>query len=367
MKAWSGPHEGISTVSRLVVVGGLIVATACTGTSEPSLTTGNSPDPTTTTSFVATTEASAAEIDEHTAYVQEALEIIEKEFFKTEEVDWDPIREWAFNIVEDNPTTEGAHEAVEFALAALDTPHTGFMRPGATRDGQVTRRPPPSGERLDGDVGYLDLPGITDLEQAPEYAGQLRQTMEELDGSDPVCGWIFDFRESIGGSSIGDWLGLGPLVDDDLLMHFGRADGARQSVYYEDGVIRREEGDENAESSAQVPADAYVPDRLDVPIAVLISSRTDSAGEAAAITFVGRPHTRFFGEKTSGSTISSEFYEMPDGAGLRIPSGYYQDRTGREYEGGLEPDTNIEIIGDTDDHVLNAAREWLSTQQSCDT
>lgn len=148
--------------------------------------------------------------------------------------------------------------------------------------------------------------------------------------------------------------------DDD-----GDGDDDDDDVYYDDRVIRREEAGEEAESSAQVPADAYVPERLDAPIAVLISSRTDSAGEAAAIPFVGRPHTRFFGEKTSGSTISSEFYVMPDGAGLRIPSGYYQDRTGREYEDGLEPDTNIEIIRDTDDHVLNAAREWLTSQQAC--
>lgn len=344
------------------------MAAACTESSEPASTTGEIPDPSTTTSTVTTTQATATEVDEHTAYVQEALEIIEEEFFKTDEVDWEPIREWAFNIVEDNPTTEGAYEAVEFALAALDTPHTGFMRPGDDpQDGWVTRRPPPSGERLDGDVGYLDLPGITGPGEATEYAGQMRQVMEELDAQDPVCGWILDLRGSIGGVSTGDWLGLGPLVGDDLLMHFGRADGTRQSVYYEDGVIRWRGVAGDAELSERVPADAYVPDRLDVPIAVLVSSRTASAGEAVAIAFARRPHTRFFGEKTAGATISSDFPEMPDGAVMRIPSGFYQDRTGHEYEDGLEPDINIEIIRDTADHVLNAAVEWMEGTESCQT
>lgn len=320
---------------------------------------------------MATTEVTATEVDEHTGYVQEALEIIEEEFFKTDEVNWEPIREWAFNIVEDNPTTEGAYKAVEFALAALDTPHTGFMRPGDDpQDGWVTRRPPPSGERLEGDVGYLDLPGITGPGEATEYAGQMRQTMEELDAHDPVCGWILDLRESIGGSSTGDWLGLGPLVGDTLLMRFGKGSGATQSVYYEDGVIRYEDAtfsEGEAEIQERIPPDAYVPERLDVPIAVLISSRTTSAGEAVAITFAGRPHTRFFGERTAGATISSDFLEMSDGAVLRVPSGFYQDRTGHAYAQGLQPDTPVQAIRDSEDHVLEAAVEWMEGTESCQT
>ncbi len=365
MKQSSKPPRATTTFSRLLVVGCLLTIAACTESSEPTSTAAEGSDPSTTTSVIATTEATETEVDKHTAYVREALEITEASFFKTDEVDWEPIREWAFGIVEDNPSTEGAYEAVEFALAAIDTPHTGFIRPGATQDGQVTRRPPPSGERLDEDIAYLNLPGITDPEQAAEYAGQMRQTMEELDADDPVCGWILDLRESIGGSSTGDWLGLGPLVDDSLLMHFARADDARQSVYYEDGVIRWKRVSGEDGFSERIPADAYVPDRLDLPIAVLISSQTTSAGEAIAITFAGRPHTRFFGERTAGATIASELHEMHDGAVMRIPSGFYQDRTGREYEDGLEPDTHVQVIRDSEDHVLSAAHEWLTNQQPC--
>lgn len=310
----------------------------------------------------------STEADEHVAYVQQALEIIEEEFYKTDEVDWEPIREWAFNIVEDNPSTEGAHQAVDFALRALDTPHTWLERPSDHQDGEApwaSWRPAPSGERLEGDIGYLNLPGITDSDQSSEYAGQVRQSMEQLDASNPVCGWILDLRKSSGGVSGGDWLGLGPLVGDDLLMHFGKADGAAQSVYYEDGVIRYKGARGESELPARVPPGAYVPERVDLPIAVLISARTGSAGEAIAITFANRPHTRSFGEQTGGSTISSDFYEMPDGAFLRIASGLYQDQTGRGYEQGLPPDETVRAIRDSEDHVLNAAVEWLEGTESC--
>jgi len=360
----------ISSFSRVAVIAALVSVAACTASSGPTTTTGERSDPSTTTSVVATTRAMPTEADEHVAYVQQALEIIEEEFYKTDEVDWEPIREWAFNIVEDNPSTEGAHQAVDFALRALDAYHTALIRPGGMQDREPSRREPPSGERLEGDIGYLNLPGIsssTSSDQASGYAGQVRQSMEELDASDPVCGWILDIRESIGGRATGDWLGLGPLVGDNLLMHFGRADGAAQSVYYEDGVIRYKGARGEAELPARVPPGAYVPERVDRPIAVLISSRTGSAGEAIAITFADRPHTRSFGERTGGATISSEVYEMPDGAFLRIASGLYQDHNGRGYEQGLPPDEPVRAIRDSEDHVLDAAVEWLHETESCET
>ncbi len=321
----------------------------------------------TTTSIVATTQTTATEVDEHEAYVQEALEIAEELFFESDEVDWEPIREWAFGIVEDNPTTEGAHDAVDFALRSLDTPHTWLIRPGQDED-RRTRRQPPAGERLAGDLGYLDLPGITHTDQAPQYAGQIRHIMEELEAGGGVCGWVLDLRESIGGSSIGDWLGLGPLVGDELLMRFGRSSGDPTSVYYEDGVIRYEDesfSEGEGEVQERVRSDAYVPTSLDVPIAVLISSRTASAGEAIAITFAGRPDTRFFGERTGGATTSSEFHEMPDGAILRVAGGLYQDRAGHAYEDGLQPDVTVRAIRDSEDHVLDAAVEWIERTSSC--
>lgn len=326
--------------------------------------------PSTTTSTVLPTQTTSppepAE-NEHRAYVEEALDFAEETFFNTDEVDWEPIREWAYNIVEDNPSAEGAHEAVRFALAALDRFHTGFIPPSASRDRGTGSREPPSGERLEGGIGYLHLPGITLPEHAPEYVDAVRQTMEQIDSKHPVCGWVLDLRDSTGGSARGDWLALGPLVGD-LLMRFGRADGGTDAVYYEDGALRYDNPrfpERETELSWRVPAAFYVPEQVDVPIAVLISSQTGSAGEAAAITFAGRPHTRFFGEQTGGATTASEFHEMPDGAVLRVSSGLYQDRTGQGYEHGIQPDTEVRSFTESRDRVLDTAREWLAGQEGC--
>ena len=44
-----------------------------------------------------------------------------------------------------------------------------------------------------------------------------------------------------------------------------------------------------------------LPDSVqNVPVAILIDSRTASSGEAVAISFQGRAHSRFFGQHTCG-------------------------------------------------------------------
>lgn len=158
------------------------------------------------------------------------------------------------------------------------------------------------------------------------------------------------------------------IADADDARDSGKADGVTQSVYYEDGALRYEgprfpEGE--AEISWRVPDGSYVPEQVDVPVAVLIYSQRGSAGEAAAITFVGRPHTRFFGQQTGGATTATEFHEMPDGAVLRVSSGLYQDRTGQGYEHGLQPDTEVRSFTESRDRVLEMAQEWLANQRSC--
>lgn len=371
MKRRALPRKGgAAVVSRLLLAGVIAGAAACSDSADVASTTIQTSPPTTTSTVPTTQTTSPPEPteNEHRAYVEEALEFAQETFYNTDEVDWEPIREWAYSIVEDNPTVEGAHEAVRFALAALDTFHTEFLPSGPSRDRGAGSREPPSGERLKGGIGYLHLPGITLPEQAPEYVDAVRQTMEQIDSDRPVCGWVLDLRDSTGGITRGDFLALGPLVGDDLLIRFGHADGVTQSVYYEDGTLRYEDPrfpEGEAEISWRVPDGSYVSEQVDVPVAVLISSQTGSAGEAAAIAFVGRPHTRFFGQQTGGATTASEFHEMPDGAVLRVSSGLYQDRTGQEYEHGLQPDTEVRSFTESRDRVLDAARAWLTGQTGC--
>jgi carboxyl-terminal processing protease len=370
MSHWSRPRVELSGLARCAASVVVVSATACLGSADPPSTTEFRPDlvPGTT----ATTSLPAhSDTDGNVAYVEAALEFMEDTYYLGEDTNWGTLRELSLAAVKDEPSREGAYEAIQFATGALDTTHTFFVPPEADEPVSVSAREPPSGKRLDGSIGYLSLTGIEGgSEETPEYAESVRQIMKAVDGEDPVCGWVLDLRESIGGSSIGDWLALGPLVGDPLLMRAGRSAGGPTSIYYEEGRIRYEgesiSGGEEVRPES-LPPDAYIPERLDVPVAVLISSRTASAGEAIAVTFAGRPHTRFFGEQTFGATTSHESLEFPDGGLLRVASGLYQDRTGQSYEGGVMPDTQVAMIENgVEDAVLEASSTWLSDMDDCE-
>lgn len=344
------------TFTLLAFVAVLTLA-SCSGTGDTTETTDPAPPSSVTTSL----EAAAS-----VAYVEEALAFMEAAFYRSDDTDWVALREEALAIVEDDPSLDGAHQAVQHATESLDTLHTWFVHPGEEEG--ADDREPPSGERL-GDVGYLHLPGNAGGSVLTvEYATQVREIIEEIDDGDAVCGWILDLRDSLGGNSVGDWLALGPLVGDPLLMKAQRIVGGPTSVFYEDGQIRYE-GDTipggELTLTERMPPDAYVPERLDVPVALLISSRTISAGEAVAVTFANRPHTRSFGEQTAGATTTFEAHAMPDGGILRVASGLYQDHTGRDYEGGVPPDEPVPTDSDGDDAAIESALSWVTTQASC--
>ncbi len=98
-------------------------------------------------------------------------------------------------------------------------------------------------------------------------------------------------------------------------------------------------------------------------VAVLIDGGTGSSGEAIAIAFRGRPHTRFFGEHTEGVSTVNETFALSDGASMWLTIGVGADRSGKQYLDGFAPDEVIhygdKIVPDDKDPVLQAALKWL--------
>lgn len=88
---------------------------------------------------------------------------------------------------------------------------------------------------------------------------------------------------------------------------------------------------------------------------MLIGPHTASAGEAVAIALKGRPDTRFFGTPTHGQTTGNRSFKLPDGGLLALATEFELDRTGKRYDGPVEPDdmqTDPEL-------ARKAAEAWL--------
>ena len=243
-----------------------------------------------------------------------------------------------------------------------------------TRDGQplqftVTRGALVTAERpsvraLGDRLGYVDLPGATGDRQAETAFA--RAGLDGIRGVEQAirpCGWVVDLRRNSGGFPFSMLSVLEPFLGSGPFLGFAYGGGDRDDVAFADGILRV------GTSTVWSTPDPVRLGAPDVPVALLTSPTTASAGEAAVISFIGRPHSATFGEATTGVTSANVGINLPDGAFVMVTHSYDLDRGGKLYDGPLVPDvalaTDWTVFATATDPVLNAARAWLDAQPAC--
>ena len=227
----------------------------------------------------------------------------------------------------------------------------------------VTR--PQVGSAVAGTFGLLDVPGIVgDIAAQTLYAQELHDAIATINGP-PRCGWVVDLRRNRGGYIFAMLGGLGPLLGEGVVGGQIDAQGTIARWLYGAGAVRIEQ------TPMITVIKPYSPDPAlgQVPVAVLQSGLTASAGEAAVLAFRGRANSRSFGETTYGLTTYNVRTVLTDGAFLDIMTAVDTDRTGTAYENPIAPDVPIASdwtkIGTDADPILNGALAWLAEQPSC--
>jgi C-terminal processing protease CtpA/Prc len=197
----------------------------------------------------------------------------------------------------------------------------------------------------------------------PSFVDSLQGLIREFDSSG-VCGWIVDLRKNHGGNMWPMLAGLGPLLGDSIVGSFGPAS---------DGALWRYRDGQAWSGSNERPSwgglGTSPPHRLrhpDAPVALLIGRATASSGEATLMAFLGRPHTRSFGDSTAGFNSVNNSYQLPDGATMLITVGYSRDRLGRSYPLRIAPDEVVNSPpGSSPDSALERATGWLNQHPAC--
>lgn len=215
----------------------------------------------------------------------------------------------------------------------------------------------PSGRFFAGGYGYIDVPsfaGGNDI-HGVSYANKLQNAIIALD-SQNLKGWIVDLRLNVGGNMFPMLAGLGPLLGNVTLGYFVSSTD-RQAWAYNDGRV----------IVGGLPLFGMNPYRLKhrkLPIAVLISDQTNSAGEISAISFIGMPCTTVIGEDSGGLTTDTKTSDLGDGSELVVSNGVDADRTGKRYDGPIHPNkvvvTNWDWFGTEKDAAIVAAKKWIS-------
>lgn len=224
----------------------------------------------------------------------------------------------------------------------------------------------PTAKRLEGNVGYLELPRNSFDGEIPgqdlTYHQLAQQMIAEVDQR-ATCGWVVDLRRNTGGDQYPMMAAVGPIIGEGRMGSFSYGGGKKEEYSYNRG---------RAEVEGDVIVRVESPYTLKAPlpsVAVLTSNLTNSAGESILVGFKGRPNSRVFGERSQGNVSANQVFPLSDGAALVISVAYLTDRTGTVYRDALEPDstipTNWSEFATPQDPVLVAARTWLQSQSQC--
>ena len=144
--------------------------------------------------------------------------------------------------------------------------------------------------------------------------------------------------------------GIGPIVGSGPLGYFIDS-YSRSSVWtYSNGASSI---DGNNLTTVTTPYKLLNPNPK---VAVLIDGLTASSGEAVAISFEGRPNTKFFGVSPScGLATSNQPFSLSDGAQLYLTTAIDADRNNVKYGNSITPD----VLSTTSANAVTAAISWL--------
>lgn len=298
-------------------------------------------------------------------YLDEVLTLIEQNHIHRSQVDWAAYQGRVRAAAAGARGLAALDPALQLAVDLLGDRHSAICR------GQGTCLYP-SSHGLGGWSGWSDpgaLPaGIAYVRVQGNSASALstRQLADQLQAAvqaqdrEGLVGWIVDLRQNGGGNMWPMLAGIGPVLGDGTAGAFifpegmttpHLAPGASMTWSYSGGVAYF---DGRPHTSVTVPYTLRAPAPR---VAVLQDGGTGSAGEAIAISFIGRPAARSFGAATYGVSSANWSFPLSDGGVLQLLVALDRDRNGSTYGGSVVPDEPT--AGPAE--AVAAAVAWLTT------
>lgn len=193
-------------------------------------------------------------------------------------------------------------------------------------------------------IGYIRIPGNDDFsfKKVDSIANAITSHINEINSA-KIKAWIIDLRTNTGGNMYPILLGLKDFIGGDNVV-FG---GFRNSKGESSGQWEIKDGKmliDGIELVRQVQL--KTPIKKDIPIVILTSCYTASAGEMTAISLIGRKNTSVVGEPTADYTTAVQGFKVNADAGLNLSTDYVVDRNLKIYKSHITPD--FEVMGGDD-------------------
>lgn len=294
------------------------------------------------------------------AYLDRAIALFREGHINSAKMDWPALTREAYAAAAGAKTTADTYPAIRLIIKELGEKHTLFIEPDEARadmtghaSGNAKPPPihPPEAVRLANGIGAIRLYGmIGSVDDAEHYSEAGKSELTALKGQG-ICKFIVDLRSDTGGNMYPMISSVAGLLGDGVLGTFVNAQGKYSPWLLENGKTA-EGGTIDALPTGSTLA------TVASPVAVLIGPQTASAGEFTAISFEGRPNTRFFGAPSAGYVTANQPIHLSDGAVIAMTVGWGLDRTGKKYVDRIVPDEETGAGAPTEDAAVN----WLLTQ-----
>lgn len=191
---------------------------------------------------------------------------------------------------------------------------------------------------LEDNYGYVFIPGMLMLDATKQELEERAQLIYDaiLDANEDrdIKGWIIDLRYNIGGNANVMIAGLYHLLGDNTTYLFLDVDknlktwtGFDQGTFYHNNEV-------------MIETKIRSKPNTEVPVALITSVTTASAGEDVVLAFRGRKNIVVVGEESYGYTTANDLFDLPFGNTIAITLSYATDRTAK-YTKTIVPDIAI--------------------------
>lgn len=185
---------------------------------------------------------------------------------------------------------------------------------------------------------YVRIPGNNDFafKKVDSISSDIACHINAVNSS-KIKGWIIDLRTNTGGNMYPILLGLKGFLGNNTLIggfrnakneNTGNWEIKNNELYIDDNLLK-----------STFTINSAIPDGI--PIVVLTSYYTASAGEMTVITFKGRKNTYFAGEPTANYTTAVIGFKINSFSGINLSTDYVVDRNSNVYKSYVKSDFEI--------------------------
>ncbi|WP_406824607.1 S41 family peptidase [Pedobacter sp. KACC 23697] len=288
---------------------------------------------------------------------KEIFTILKNNSMFSNKLDWRGIQEESKTLsltTNDSANQQMLYNFYTEKLRAAGDKHSFFV--SSKRMKQIAETPVaewPQGDYLGDGVAWVKVPKCLSFDETKDarFADTIRLIIQKLDTENNIAGWIVDLRHNTGGNMWPMLAGLNALIVDGTAGYF--VFGSMEE--------KRPWPNENGKISGK-PANisTYKIKNNSVKIAVLLDARTGSSGEMTAVSLLGLPNVKSFGQTSAGYTTANYTFNLSNGDQLQLARTFVADRNGKGYPENIKPDVFIDDVSNTrHDRVIAAAKAWL--------